>query len=293
MLMDNPSLNYLSQIRDNLEHVDFDLLKKSISDLRDKFVPVARLRKGYYIDRVRINKNGETFTRKDQINYITDPDTLEKYVGFGRANFPKQGIFYGAIPTPKIEYPRGTAYLETTDFFSCKPVADNFTEIFTSGRWIILEDIPVMEMIFSDEALKESEYAQASLKAQTEAIQNFKLKEHYIEQGKFFSNEFSRDDCKGIPDNYKISAAYSNYVWDNSDVKGVAYPSVRTDFKGQNVALLPELVDKYLKLEKVAMFKFERINGVNQPIDSFKLATDLGKDQNDFQWFDYIGKVHQ
>jgi hypothetical protein len=246
MLMDKPSLRYLSQVRDNLEHVD-----------------------------------------------ITDPDTLDKYVGFGRANFPKQTVFYGAIPTPKIEYPRGTAYLETTDFFSRKPLLDNFTETFTSGRWVILEDIPVMEMIFSDDALNESDYAQASLKTQTEAIQNRKLKQHYIDQGKFFSNEFSRDDCRGIPDNYKISASYANYVWESTDIKGVAYPSVKTDFKGQNVALLPELVDGYLRLDKVAMFKFERINGINQPIDSFKLATDLGKDQNDFQWFDYVGKEHQ
>ena len=53
--------------------------------------------------------------------------------------------------------------------------------------------------------------------------------------------------------------------------------------------MLPELVDKYLKLETVAMFKFIRENGVNLPIDSFRLATDLGANDMDFKWVDYVG----
>jgi hypothetical protein len=70
--------------------------------------------------------------------------------------------------------------LETIDFFSYKPLTGNFTEIFTSGRWIILEEFFCMEMKFSDEALNESDYAQASLKTQTVEIQNLKLKQHYM-----------------------------------------------------------------------------------------------------------------
>ncbi len=115
-----------------------------------------------------------------------------------------------------------------------------------------------MEIIFSDEALKVSEYAQRSFDAQTSAIKDYKLKQHYLDQGKFFSNEFSRDDCTGIPNNYKISSAYANYIWEQTDVKGVTFPSVRTGFQGQNIALLPEIVDKYLKLDIAAMFKIRK-----------------------------------
>ena len=58
------------------------------------------------------------------------------------------------------------------------------------------------------------------------------------------------------------------------------------------MALLPEVIDKYLRLESVTMFKFQRKNKVNIPIDSFKMATDLGANCMDFQWFDYIGAEH-
>jgi len=291
--MGDPSLIFLSQIRDNLAYADIGLIKQSIADLKNKFAPVAILKKGHYIDRVRINNGGEIFTRKDQVNYITDLDKLNNYVSFGRANFPGQSIFYGAVPSPQIRLSRGTAYLETTDFFAIKPIPNNFSEIFTLSRWTILADVQVMEIIFSDEALKISEYVKKSFESQTAAISDHKLKDHFLAQGKFFSNEFSRDDCRGMPDNYKISSAYANYVWKSTSVKGVTFPSVRTEFKGQNVALMPEIVDKYLKLEIVGLFKFERKDGINLPIDSIKIAKDLGMDQINFKWIDYVGKEQQ
>jgi hypothetical protein len=69
---------------------------------------------------------------------------------------------------------------------------------------------------------------------------------------------------------------------------GVTYPSVMNNYVGQNVALKPEAVDKYLTLEEVYMFKFERINKENLPIKCIKLATDLGENQMKFKWKDFI-----
>ena len=54
----------------------------------------------------------------------------------------------------------------------------------------------------------------------------------------------------------------------------------------QIIALLPEIVDKFLKLELVGMFKFEKKNGINLPIDSFKHATDFGANCMDFKWIE-------
>jgi len=156
--MENPTLTYLEQIRYNLEYADYNIICMSIADLRDKFVPTALLKKGWYIDRVRVNKNNEVFTNIEQVSYIHDQNVLENYVTFGRANEPKQAVFYGAIESPAIQEPRAVAYFETSELLKELDKHDNIEEIFTVSRWIILEDIEVIEIIFSDEALKVNEY---------------------------------------------------------------------------------------------------------------------------------------
>lgn len=292
--MENPTLTYLEQVRHNLEYADYNMICKSIADLRDKFVPTALLKKGWYIDRVRVNKNGEIFSNIEQVSYIHDKNTLDNYVAFGRANQPKQAVFYGAIESPAIQQPRVVAYFETSELLKELHKHDNAEEIFTVSRWRILEDIEIIEMIFSDEALKVNEYNKLSLQNQLKNYGHLQLAEHYEKQGIFFSNEFARNDIeKGESYKYKISASFANYIWNNTHLKGITYPSVQSKYLGQNVALLPDIVDKYLKLETVGMFRFKRENGENLPVDSFKLATDLGKNSMDFKWFDYIGAEQQ
>lgn len=78
----NPTLQFLSEVKDGLEHVDYNLIYTSIADLKDKFVPTALLKKGWTIDRVRINRSEETFNSKNQLSYISDKEVLEKHVGF-------------------------------------------------------------------------------------------------------------------------------------------------------------------------------------------------------------------
>ena len=98
--MPNQTLIYLDQIKDNLESVDYEMIYKSIADLKDKAIPTAILRKGWYIDRVRINKPNEVFTNHMQVSYIHDKTIIDNYVDFGRANEPKQTVFYGAVESP-------------------------------------------------------------------------------------------------------------------------------------------------------------------------------------------------
>ena len=144
-------------------------------------------------------------------------------------------------------------------------------------------------MIFSDKALEVNEFAQLSLKNQMMNYKHLPLANHYENKGRFFSNEYARSDIKKQESfKYKITSAYSNYLWRNSNLKGITFPSVASRYLGQNVALLPTLVDKYLKLESVGMFKFEKKDGVLLPINCFMLATDLGKNCMDFKWYNYI-----
>ncbi len=288
-----PQLEYLEQVRHNLEYADFNMIQLAIAELRDKFLPIAILKKGFAVDRVRINRPGEIFNGIDAVNYITDKAVLDQHADFGRANLRKEAMFYGSVETPQIRLPRYTAWRETTAIFDTQPLPDELHETFTLSRWRVKETFEIVEMIFSDEALIKSDYTKASLEHQTKGIADLRLEQHYRDQGRFFSNEFARNDCKGKPSNYKISAAYANYVLTNLGFLGITFPSVQSEYQGQNIVLRPEAVDKYLELEKVAMFKFDREKGQNLPLDSIKLANELGDDKMNFQWFDYIGREHQ
>lgn len=153
----NPTLQFLSEIRDGLEHVDYKLIFTSIADLRDKFVPTALLKKGWTVERVRINRDKETFNSENQISYISDKGVLEKHVGFGRANIPGQSIFYGSIITKNTPQPRVAAYFETSELVKNLNDHEDVEETFTLSRWRVIEDVELIDMIFSEEALKVNE----------------------------------------------------------------------------------------------------------------------------------------
>jgi hypothetical protein len=286
----NNTLAFLSDVKDRLEYVPYEQIYQAIADMKDKFIPTAVIHKGAYIDRVRVHKKlTDIFYKEEDVSYIHDKDIIEKYVGFGRANKEKQAIFYGAVESPEIKQPRIVAYFETSPILKELEKHDNVTELFTVSRWRVIEDIEVVEMIFSDEALKVSKYAQMSLENQLKNYQHLPLAKEYEEQGRFFSNEFARSDVRPGEDyKYKITSAYANYIWENTHLKGITYPSVQSMYLGQNVALLPEVVDRSLRLEApVGLFKFERINGVNQPVDSTHIAMDLGANNAAFVWEEY------
>jgi hypothetical protein len=291
------TLIFLNDIRDNLEHVDYDMIYQSIADMPDKYYATAIVKAGEYIDRVRINDdNFKECTCVDEIGYIKDKNILEKCVDFGRANLPKQAVFYGAIESPEIRQQRVVAYFETTKLLKelgaytkigkpIPPQYDNVCEISTISRWRVKKDMEIHEVIFSDEALKASSTARASFEYQRQYYEHLPVAEHVRQQGQFFGNEFARNDIKQNQGyKYKISAAYANYVWNNTVLKGLTYPSVASEYKGQNIALLPELVDEYLDLEIIACQKFERKNGKGLPMSIFKYSMDFGEDGRNFAW---------
>ena len=113
--MANLTLTFLEQIKHNLDHVDYNIIYQSIADLKDKFIPTALLKKGSFIDRVRINKPGEVFNNIQQVSYIHEKNILDNCIDFGRANEPHQAVFYGSIFSHQIHQPRVVAYFETSD----------------------------------------------------------------------------------------------------------------------------------------------------------------------------------
>lgn len=292
-------LTELKHLSSDLENVSYEKIYNLIEALPNKCVPTAIIHKGWYIDRVRINDPADIhFNSYNDVSHHRNPD-LFHLIGRGRCNDAGQPIFYGSVVSPEIEVPRLVAYMETSriqrdiEKFPNEQQNQNLQETFTMSRWRIQEDFEVVEMILSEEALRVSQYAKDALKNQLKNLGDNKFKDHFIEQLKFFSDEFARNDIEKDEFGnyqtykYKISAAYLNYILDKTQFQGVTYPSVSTRYSGQNVALIPSAVEKYLKLESAGMFKFERVNGQNIPIDCFKIAKDLGADQKAFVWEDY------
>ena len=294
----NSKTSWLKDIQRRLDFIDYSVVYQNIAEFRSEFLTTAILKEGHYIDRVRINKPGQIFKSQGELSYISNPDVLKNCKQFGRANEPHQSVFYGAVVSPEIKMPRAVAYFETSPILRNVDNIDmnglnGFIETFTVSRWIIKKTIEVVEMVFSDDALKNSTYVKLAFENQIKnyltLCQRYNLQvdiKSLIDESSFISNEFSKPVNNHLE--YKISSAYINYIWKNTPFKGITYPSVQSMFRGQNVALLPEVVDEYLELEKVGMCVFERRNGENSPIPVVKLAEDLGVNNSDFKWKDVI-----
>ncbi len=241
----------LKEYSQNLESVSyeeiFDLLKNGI-----KFIPLplAKVHKNAFIDRVRQNKGEVLFKHIDELGYIKDKNKIDKALtSFGRANKPHQVMFYGALETELIDKPRFTAIAETSHIFRVNGTDCIDGEHYTVSRWESQEEFLVVEIVFSEYALKNNPEVAQSFKNQKKLLEGHNLGEKeltfHLEFLKFISNEFSKKVSN--PEDYKISVAYTNLALLHPDVSGITYPSVQTEYFGFNIVLSLETVDKYLK----------------------------------------------
>ncbi len=235
----------------NLENVSYDeiydLLKNGI-----KFIPLplAKVRANAFIDRVRPNKGEALFEHIDQLGYIKDKYIIDNILtSFGRANNPHQVMFYGALETELIDKPRLTAIAETSHIFRVKETDCIDGETYTVSRWETQDEFLVVEVVFSEYALKNNPEIAKSFENQKQFLHAHNLEEKevafHLEFLKFISQEFSKKVEN--PNDYKISVAYTNLALIHPDVSGITYPSVQTEYFGVNIVLPPETVDKYVK----------------------------------------------
>lgn len=273
----------------DLSKVSYNKLVNAITTLQ--FVPfvTAKLKKGHTIERARINKPEEIYTTESQISYRTDYPNIKSY---GRANVPHFSLFYGAFESDVIKHPRFVNLLETSEIFRNleKNEVKDADFIMTVGKWVIKEDIEVVEMVFDKNSIQNSPDIKRSYEFHLEKL----TKEHpeHREQFElilqFFSNQFAKKDIKTHYD-YMISAAYTDMAINWRGHKGLTYPSVKTDYQGHNVVLTPFIVDKYLELEIVAMYRVQK-NGKKSLISPLKHCTDFGPLNTNFKWVDYEPK---
>ena len=276
----NRILTELNEI--SLQEISYDaVFEKLATELKVIPFVTAKLKKGHYIERGRINGKEQIFSSESDITYRTDNENIKT---FGRANCPNQSMFYGAIKSEFIEYPRIVNLFEISGLFRDGDLISDGEFIFTVGKWKIKEDFEVVEIVFDKrtieripEVRKAYEYHLDNLK------KDFPDKiEELSTILEFFSNEFAKTNISSDND-YKISAVYTNMAINNRGHNGVIYPSVRTEGQGRNVVLPIEVVNKYLELEKVAMFKIVK-QGKHAEITNIAVALELGENNGEFNW---------
>lgn len=245
------AFSLLKKYADGLTEVTYDeivdLLRNGIKEIP---FPITKLHKEHFIDRARKNENNKLYKHIDELSYIKDDYIIQnKLTKYGRVNLPHQVMFYGALKTPDIDRPRATAIAETSDLFRNIQQNQFGEEYYTVSRWRIKEELEGVEIVFSDDALKNSEYIKKSYENQKQYLEGQKLtkqeKDFYLEFLRFISNQFSKR--VNNYEEYKISVAYANIVLSKPYINFIVYPSVQTEYLGENIVLKPEIVDKYLE----------------------------------------------
>lgn len=271
----------------NLEKVSYQkIFYKILNEM--KIIPfvTAKLKEGHHIERARLNEPNQIFYSEQELSYRTDYHNIKKY---GRANFPGQSLFYGAIKSEHIEHPRFINLLETSELFRSGDKKTNADFVMTVGKWRIKQDFEVVEIVFNKSSIDnipqiKRAYEYHLNKIRDEMPDRIEEIEFLLQ---FFSDEFAKKTIDSDND-YKISVAYTEMATTFKNLAGVTYPSVRTDYQGFNVALTIPAVEKFLELEIVAMFKVYK-KGKHTFVDNIAYATDLGNMKSHFKWIDIKG----
>lgn len=267
----------------NLEEVDENALFSKIQELVFIPFPTAMLQNTFYVDRIRINDGDKLFTSEEQISYRKDEQNIEKY---GRANLQKQSLFYGAFESENIHLPRFVNLIETSEIFRDIEKNEHLDKVFyaTLGRWKLKKNTEVLEIIFSEEYLKSEENKRAfdyHYEKLIKSLPDFEQRLKLILE--FFTSEFAKKIIKSHHQ-YKLSAIYFNLSLNSSpNIGGVKYPSVKSDYLGYNLALLPDFLDENFELANVALLKIDK-KGKSTVVEMVNHVIDFGLNNKDFSW---------
>ncbi|WP_394677339.1 RES domain-containing protein [uncultured Sphingobacterium sp.] len=282
----------LNEIRRNLQKLkEMDLGAISYNEIiniinREILLPVVvtEVRAGNFIERVRINRKNEIFTSKNELSYRTD---IENIKTFGRANAPGSSIFYGAVISSPIQLPRIVALAETEEVLRGKEKGMVDKDILiTISRWQIIKNMHLSEMVFKRDRIANTPEIEKAYQFHLKLFRENMPEENVqilISILEFYSEEFAKPKITTDAD-YKISAAYAESIFKTGRVHGIIYPSVRTDYEGSNVALLPQTVDEHLQFEE-AFITHVRIRGKKVFLDNLARTGLVDSNTNSLEWY--------
>jgi hypothetical protein len=237
----------LQEYSKDLESIEYDKLMEILKNsIRLIPIPLAKLRPESSIERARANNGTPLFKSIEDLGYIKNEEVIKSLNKFGRANKPHEVLFYSAIETSKLEKARITAIAETSRLFLDNNSVQMEGELFTVSRWRNKTELIVAEVVFAEEAIKNNEDIKVCYEKQKQFAKELKnVDTKFFEDFLvFISNEYARK--ANSHNDYKISTAYTELVLSHKDVQGITYPSVQTNYYGENLVLPTKVVDDFL-----------------------------------------------
>lgn len=206
--------------------------------LKNQLIPVPFYDyKPFRLIRIRRHSNEEKFFEKSE--HLTYRKDILNITNFGRANEPGQGLFYCNDNKNHI-----TGITEAVSIFRGNENSEE--EVLTIGVWDLLEPLKLVMILPTEENVGKMEEFDEMKKFYSE----FDKSEEFEEVKKFnefLANEFTLDLQKN-ESNYKITCAFSNYIKEQfPEVDGIIYASVKSEYKGTNIVIWPEVVEKKLR----------------------------------------------
>lgn len=257
-----PNLELLKIEIENLENLD--LSKINVSELKknlDRIFPIIPFTEVIWDERFHIyrarrnNKNAV----QEPFNYLSEIGMLTHAKHFGRANNPDQPIFYGSHNE------------DLTLFECCQNVGQFDIQNFTMGIWKVKKNeklklvlLNPVEQICTDR--EDLTKVGTNFKANLKDLRRDEI-EYSLIVSTFFSQQFTKNPINAN-DEYKISAYFSNYIqdlqnWSKIKFDGIIYPSVANKFRGENVAIFKNSLDKleFTKALSLTCYNFDNDTG--------------------------------
>lgn len=181
---------------------------------------------------------------------------------YNRCNLPKQEMFYGTLfgeEYDEIQHALITSVFEVSDLCHETSTED---EYYVSGEWLATREIMSLVIFDHTQPAISSLFRKAKIKAEQFLSKNPKETIGDTALIQAFSQ-----DVKNNSD-YRVSACYSTFLFNNYPIDAIVYPSVRTGKVGICIAIRPSFVDAGgIELIASSMYKlysegFKRIIGM-------------------------------
>lgn len=253
----------------DLNSYPVDEIKKLLNSLR--YFPIMETTFGVsnVIYRSRMNEK-DSFNCIEQLTY--KPQNYN--TTYMRASTPRQTMFYGAIipegnRNGEINSERIIAACEGSTLLRVKENIEG-EEVISFGKWRVMKPLRVITIVKTLPEQNFNNYSRFICKRFNDfALMHEDYAIQMIMINDFFASEFSKPVTKDC--DYILSAMLIEHFLEKG-FDGVIYPSVQTDSKGLNLAILPEFIDNGgLILEGVLECKVYR-KGMTAYVDNLKLG---------------------
>jgi len=265
----------MSEIIDKLKKLDLESTTgKEISFLLNRIETfplfIRTFNEGEIIVRTRPNNHKHIFDSKKDLIY--PPNNTES---FGRANIKGSMSFYGSIIGNDF-YSYNNNDKDLIDAIVPTIVEQSFFKSshkdsihkITYGIWEVIQPFSVAVLVQNEKYIGKNYYIDNMILDYKEFLKS-KDEEERLHAGivtEYLSNEFSKEVPYGKDHLYRVSAYYTERVY-NLGLFGLIYPSTKMEGSGINIVLKPEIVDNYLELKRAGECTIYRKNGIDVSLD--------------------------